>query len=188
MMTKPEHLGLIRLVAMDVDGVLTDGRIGWSAVSSGELCESKTFSVRDGLGIGLARAGGLEIAWITGRSSAVVAKRAQELKVTHLRQGARDKSRLLAALAAELGLPREAVLYIGDDVNDLLAFEAAGVRVAVADAEEIVRRTADWITQARGGEGAVREVIEGVLAAQGLLDEARTRFLAGLREEQAVMQ
>ena len=174
----------IQLIAMDVDGVLTDGSIGWSADARGELSELKCFDVQDGLGLSLVHCAGLQTAWITGRKSPLVARRAAELQVSHLVQGARDKGRVLTDLAAQLVLPHYAVLYIGDDLNDLPAFEVAGVRVAVANAAEEVRARADWTTRRSGGRGAVREVIERVLTVQGRKHAAVEQFLDRLRTEQ----
>jgi 3-deoxy-D-manno-octulosonate 8-phosphate phosphatase (KDO 8-P phosphatase) len=174
----------LRLLAMDVDGVLTDGRITWGVSMDGALHEMKSFDVKDGLGISLALAAGLQIAWITGRQSPLVERRAQELGVTHLCQGARDKRAVLGVLIQRLGLSSEQVLYIGDDLNDLPAFAAAGTRVAVADAVDALKSAADWVTAAAGGRGAVREVIDGVLSAQGLAEEAVRLFLERLEGEQ----
>src|SRR5687768_6105079 len=99
-----ERLMPLRLLAMDVDGILTDGRITWAFSADGTLTESKSFDVKDGLGISLALAAGIEVAWITGRKSPLVARRAEELKVTHLCQGARDKGAVLETLAKRLGM------------------------------------------------------------------------------------
>lgn len=173
----------LRLLAMDVDGVLTDGAIVLGYDADGALLELKSFHARDGLGISLAQAAGLEVAWITGRLSPLVARRAAELRVREVCQWARDKRRALAELAARLQLPREAVLYVGDDLNDLPAFAAAGVRVAVADADAAVRAAADWVTTAPGGRGAVREVVERVLRAQGRYEAAVEGFLRRLEAE-----
>jgi 3-deoxy-D-manno-octulosonate 8-phosphate phosphatase (KDO 8-P phosphatase) len=178
----------LRLLAMDVDGVLTDGSIAWGETAGGELLELKAFSARDGLGLSLARAAGLEVAWITGRASALTAHRAAELGVGHLRQGSRDKRVVLGRLRKELGLAREQVLYLGDDLNDLPAFAEAGVCVAVADAVAEVRGAAGWVTTAQGGRGAVREVVDAVLRAQGRYDAAVAAFLDRLRAEQRPMQ
>lgn len=169
---------------MDVDGVLTDGGIGWSAGTAGALVESKSFHVRDGLGISMALTVGLEVAWITGRRSAIVEKRAQELGVREIHQGSRDKRTVLGALIERLGLSQEQVLYLGDDLNDLPAFDAAGVRVTVPEAGPEVLSQAHWVTTAGGGRGAVREVVEAVLKAQGRWEGAVEAFLARLREEQ----
>jgi 3-deoxy-D-manno-octulosonate 8-phosphate phosphatase (KDO 8-P phosphatase) len=179
-----QQLRGIRLLAMDVDGVLTDGSIILGASAGGELFESKTFHVRDGLGLSLVRSVDIDVTWITGRVSPLVERRAAELDVRRVVQWARNKRIALTAVTRELGLEREQVLYIGDDLNDLPAFDAAGVRVAVADAVEEVRRQADWTTQAAGGRGAVREVVEGLLRSQGRWDEAVTRFLKRLEQEQ----
>jgi 3-deoxy-D-manno-octulosonate 8-phosphate phosphatase (KDO 8-P phosphatase) len=181
-----ERLAAIRLLAMDVDGVLTDGTILWSASPEGELVvESKSFSVKDGLGLSLARAAGLRIAWITGRTSRVVEQRARELAVTELHQWARDKSQVLADLKNRHALAPSAVLFIGDDLNDVMAFREAGVRVAVADGAPELRAMADWVTQAPGGRGAVREVVEGVLRAQCRWDETVSAYYQRLEQEGA---
>lgn len=174
----------VRVLAMDVDGVLTDGRILWGADSDGDLLELKAFDVRDGLGLGMAQTVGLQVAWITGRTSAIVRKRAEELGVREVHQRSRDKRAVLTGIMERLGLPREAVLYIGDDLNDLPAFDAAGVRVTVPGAPAEVVEQSDWVTQAPGGRGAVREVVETLLKAQGRWEEAVQAFLARLREEQ----
>lgn len=181
----PNRLAPVRLAAMDVDGVLTTGAITWTGPSGSgaALVESKSFDVKDGLGLSLVQGAGIEVAWITGRSSAVTAQRADELAVRHLIQGARDKRRALEELASRLGLAREEILYVGDDLNDLPAFEVAGVRVAVADAAPELIVAADWVTQAPGGRGAVREVVEAVLRAQGRWEEALERFQERLRRE-----
>lgn len=173
----------IRLLAMDVDGVLTDGAITLGFGESGERIELKSFHVKDGLGLGLARAAGLEIAWITGRVSPVVERRAAELGVRHVRQWARNKRRVLMELCASLGLQAEHALYIGDDLNDVPAFEAAGVTVTVADASDCIKSRVDWVTRLPGGHGAVREVVERVLQAQGSWDRAVAGFLSRLEED-----
>ncbi|NLC57617.1 MAG: HAD-IIIA family hydrolase [Armatimonadetes bacterium] len=167
----------IRLLAMDVDGVLTDGVLYLGR--SGE--ELKAFHVHDGLGLALARGAGLQVAFVTGRSSEAVRRRAGELGVEHLLEGVRHKGEALRDLARRLELPREAVAFVGDDLNDLPAFAACGLPIAVADAPARVRAAAAWVTQARGGRGAVREVVEGILAVQGRLDDAVARYLAGER-------
>ncbi|MGV3723434.1 MAG: KdsC family phosphatase [Actinomycetota bacterium] len=173
----------ICLLAMDVDGVLTDGAITLGFSAGGERIELKSFHVKDGLGLGLARAAGLEIAWITGRVSPLVQHRAAELGVRHVCQWARNKRRVLNELCANLGLQSEQVLYIGDDLNDVPAFEAAGVTVTVSDAAAYIKSRVDWITTAPGGHGAVREVVERVLQAQGSWDRAVSGFLSRLEEE-----
>lgn len=182
--TTPEQLQPIRLVAMDVDGVLTDGSIVLGVTAAGDPIEAKSFNVKDGLGISLLLAAGLEVAWITGRVSPIVERRAAELGVREVVQWARNKRRSLTELSRRLGLSREQVLYLGDDLNDLPAFDAAGVSVAVADAVSEVRDRADWVTAAAGGRGAVREVAEELLRAQGRWQEALAAFLERLEREQ----
>jgi 3-deoxy-D-manno-octulosonate 8-phosphate phosphatase (KDO 8-P phosphatase) len=178
----------VRLLAMDVDGVLTDGRIYWGATAAGDLVEMKAFDVRDGLGLSVARAAGLAVAWITGRSSPLVERRARELRVAHLRQRVRHKGEALRDLCDELDLPPAASAFIGDDLNDLLGFEAAGVRIAVADAAPELVERADWVTQAPGGRGAVREAVEAILRARGDWAEASARFVAALASPEAAFE
>ncbi len=166
----------IRLLAMDVDGVLTDGGLLYS--STGE--EHKRFHISDGLGIVLLRLFGVRVAWISGRSHHGVERRAKDLGVDYLLQGIRDKEAALIQLSEHCGMPLSEIAYIGDDWNDLLAFRAAGVRVAVANAAVEVKAAADLITQYSGGEGAVREVCMALLDARGQREEALRRYLEGL--------
>lgn len=179
-----ERLAAVRLLAMDVDGVLTDGSILWSArPQGGPLLETKAFSVKDGLGLTLARVAGLQIAWITGRTSGVVERRAVELGVTELHQWARNKRLVLEEIKGRHALPATAVAFVGDDLNDVPAFKASGVRIAVADAAPEVRELADWVTVAAGGQGAVREVVEAILRAQGRWEEILGRYYERLERE-----
>lgn len=157
-----ERLGRIRLLFLDVDGVLTDGHI-WLDGSGREM---KGFHVRDGLGIRMLIEAGIEVAIVTGRRSEAVAARAAELGVCRLYQGVKDKQALCERVRGELGLAREMVACIGDDLPDLDMFAAAGFRIAVADAAEEVHWAADARTAASGGHGAVREVCEWLLKAQ----------------------
>jgi 3-deoxy-D-manno-octulosonate 8-phosphate phosphatase (KDO 8-P phosphatase) len=146
-----EKLKRIKLLAMDVDGVLTDGSMIVSAEG-----DTKVFNVYDGLGIGLAMAAGLEVVWITGNVSPAVARRAESLGITELFQGARYKSVALLQIAETQGLALEEIAYIGDDLNDLPALESAGVGFAVANAVSEVKDAADIVTAQPGGRGAVR--------------------------------
>jgi len=150
----------ILLLAMDVDGVLTDGTIEYRSNGT----DSKRFHTADGLGIVLARLAGLRVAWISGKASMAVERRAAELSVDRLGQGIRDKKRALHEIQAGWGISIAETVYIGDDWNDLPAFEAAGVKVAVANAADLVKQRADYITERTGGQGAVREVIDLILA------------------------
>ena len=163
----------IRLLATDVDGVLTDGRLYFG--NSGE--ELKAFSILDGLGIKLLRDTGIDTAIITGRSSALVERRARELNITRIYQGREDKRQALEELCADLELPLSAVAYIGDDLPDLAAIRAAGLGVAVANAHPYVAQHADWQTSSAGGSGAVRETCELIMKAQGTLNTSWEQFL-----------
>lgn len=155
----------IRMVVMDVDGVLTDGRL----IFDDEGREHKVFSVHDGFGIRRALDSGILIAWISSRTSKVTALRAKELGVTALLQGQIDKVTELRSLMAAHRLTPGQLCCIGDDEFDLPMLEVAAVSVAPADAVASVRRSVDHVTVARGGRGAVREVLDAVLRAQGLL-------------------
>jgi 3-deoxy-D-manno-octulosonate 8-phosphate phosphatase (KDO 8-P phosphatase) len=175
-----EKLAAVRLLAMDVDGVLTDGGI----FLAGPEGESKRFHVQDGLGIQLAKNGGLVIAWISGRKSAVVERRAKELGVDHLYQGITNKAGPMAELIGAYTLKPDNLAYIGDDWNDLPAFHIAGVKCAPANAMPEIKGVADLITERRGGEGAVREVCDVILKAQGRWNDAVQQYLARLVQPQ----
>ena len=175
------RLANVRLLAMDVDGVLTDGTLGYS-----ERDEIKRFHVADGLGLTALRLMGYTTAWISGRESAAVARRAAELKIPYLLAGARDKAQAVRELMAQTGHSTEKIAYIGDDWNDLPAFAVTGVRIAVLDAASEVLARADGITQRAGGQGAVREVCDALLEAAGRRDAALDAYLSLLREETAL--
>ena len=152
----------IKLLALDVDGVLTDGSIYISP--AGEVF--KGFNAKDGMGISCALRSGLQIAVITGRQSPIVERRCEELGITLLQQGVKDKRLALQQMAQELDLVREEIAYMGDDLNDIPAFKASGLNIVPADAAMEVLAVADIITKASGGRGAVREAITMILAAQ----------------------
>ena len=152
----------IKLLALDVDGVLTDGSIYISP--AGEVF--KGFNAKDGMGISCALRSGLQIAVITGRQSPIVERRCEELGITLLQQGVKDKRLALQQMAQKLGLAREEIAYMGDDLNDIPAFKASGLNLVPADAAIEVMAVADIITKASGGRGAVREAITMILAAQ----------------------
>ena len=152
----------IKLLALDVDGGLTDGSIYISP--AGEVF--KGFNAKDGMGISCALRSGLQIAVITGRQSPIVERRCEELGITLLQQGVKDKRLALQQMAQELDLVREEIAYMGDDLNDIPAFKASGLNLVPADAAMEVLAVADIITKASGGRGAVREAITMILAAQ----------------------
>ena len=160
--TLTASLQKIKLLALDVDGVLTDGTIYISP--AGEVF--KGFNAKDGMGISCALRSGLQIAVITGRQSPIVERRCEELGITLLQQGVKDKRLALQQMAQKLGLVREEIAYMGDDLNDIPAFKASGLNLVPADAAIEVMAVADIITKASGGRGAVREAITMILAAQ----------------------
>lgn len=178
-LTLRKRLRGIRLLAMDVDGVLTDGLVSYDS----EGRELKSFHVSDGLGIVLLRRCDIKIAWISGRKSAIVEKRGRELCVDALLQGVYNKRLALEDACFLLDIPQDAVAYVGDDWNDLPAFAFAGVCIAVANAVEEVKAAADIITQKSGGKGAVREVCNSILEAQQIRQTCLESYLASLTGE-----
>ena len=146
----------IRLLAMDVDGVMTDGKITYT--SDGQ--ELKSFNIKDGLGIKRAQASGIETAIITGRTSPMVERRARELGIAHLVQGREDKLAALSDLVGQLNLSLDQVAYIGDDSPDLTAIEAVKLGACPADAATEVKSKANWVSTRAGGDGCVRELCD----------------------------
>jgi 3-deoxy-D-manno-octulosonate 8-phosphate phosphatase (KDO 8-P phosphatase) len=168
-----ERASGIRLMAFDIDGVMTDGRLYFTP--SGE--ELKAFHSRDGVGVKMLQSAGVHIAIITGRSSRVVELRAQNLGITLVMQGIEDKQAALAGLARDLGLDPAQTGYMGDDVVDIKVMRSCGFSASVADGHSLARAAADYVSQASAGAGAVREVCEFILCAQGRLDDALRRYL-----------
>ncbi len=162
----------VRLAIFDVDGVLTDGSIYIG--EQGE--EYKAFYARDGLGMKLLQASGVELAIITGRDTPVVDHRMRALGVNHVFQGKAEKLPVLLALCEQLKIAPEQVAYIGDDVNDLPVLRTVGLPMAVADAHSLLADHVCWQTQARGGRGAVREMCELIMDAQGTLSAQLARY------------
>lgn len=158
----------VRCIVFDVDGVLTDGRI----LVDGRGEEWKFFDVRDGLRIVMARKQGVKIAFLTGRESEAVRRRAAELAVDRVLQGVRNKGEAVHALLEETGLGREGLAYLGDDVADIPAMRAAGLAGAVSDAAPEVLDASDWRSRKEGGRGAAGEFIEFILQSQGLWEKA----------------
>lgn len=163
----------IRLLVLDVDGVLTDGHL-WFGNNGEEL---KAFDIQDGLGIKLLARGGIATAIITGRRSALVTRRAQELGIQHVLQGREDKQQALIELCADLGLNPAEIAYMGDDLPDLGAIRSAGLGLVPANAHSFVASHADHRTARSGGHGAVREACELILASQGKLDALLESYL-----------
>jgi 3-deoxy-D-manno-octulosonate 8-phosphate phosphatase (KDO 8-P phosphatase) len=152
----------VRLVVFDVDGVFTDGRLYYGADGQ----ELKAFHVRDGQGIRSLLQHGIQVAVISGRSSPAVSRRMRELGIQHVFQGHDNKLPILEKLLQNLGLDAQQTACAGDDVTDLPLMQAVGLAIAVADAQPEVRDKAHWRTRARGGEGAVREVCDMIIAAR----------------------
>ena len=157
------RLRSVRMLAMDVDGVLTDA--GMYYTESGD--ELKKFTTRDGMGIKLLQAAGLVTAFITREKTSIVERRGQKLAVPEVHQGVDDKLAVLTTLAKKYGLSLDQAAYIGDDVNDLEALRAVGFSAAPADAMPSVLKAVHYVCKKKGGEGAVRELADLILAAHG---------------------
>lgn len=163
----------IRLIAFDVDGILTDGGLYLS--DSGE--EFKRFNSLDGHGLKMLKASGVELAIITGRTSRCVELRAHNLGITYLHQGVGDKLGAIQELLAQLRLPPAAAAFMGDDVVDLPVMRHVGLALSVPDAPQVVRDRAHYVTRRSGGYGAVREACELLMSAQGTLDTQLSPYL-----------
>lgn len=153
----------IKLILLDVDGVLTDGSIIFGESNQ----ELKIFNVKDGLAIKLAQKGGIKIGTITGRTSEAVKKRADELAIKILYQGQPDKLKVYQQIKNDLGLKNDQIAYVGDDLSDLKLLQKVGFSITVNDACDEVKAEVDYITKCPGGKGAIREVIELILKRQG---------------------
>ena len=160
-----ERVQQIKLMAFDVDGVLTDGRLWYSA--QGE--QLKTFHVLDGHGLKLLMESGIIVALITGRDGAVIGRRAAELGISQVQHNVRDKAQALQALAQEHGIHLSEVGYMGDDIIDVPAMQRAGFAASVPNAPAYVSQAAHWVAPSQGGAGAVRDCCDLILAAQGKL-------------------
>ena len=168
-----ERARAVRLAIFDVDGVMTDGTLYYS--ERGE--ELKAFNIQDGHGIKMLKQYGVEVALITDRSSRAVELRAADLGIAHLYQGVEDKRGAYAALLLQLGLATEQSGYMGDDLLDLPLISRCGFAATVVAAPEAVRSRAHYVARAGGGHGAVREVCEFILHAQGALERAISAHL-----------
>jgi 3-deoxy-D-manno-octulosonate 8-phosphate phosphatase (KDO 8-P phosphatase) len=169
-----ERARRVRLMAFDVDGVLTDGRLWYGP--QGEAL--KAFSARDGQGMKMLAGSGVQLALLSSRQSDAVARRAAELGIHHVLQGAQDKQASFAALLARLALRAEDAGYMGDDLVDLPVLRRCGFACAPGEAPELLRRHAHYVARSPAGAGAVREVCEFVLQAQGNLEGALGAYLA----------
>ena len=157
-----EQTAGIRLLVLDVDGVLTDGQLHYDADGR----EMKVFNVKDGYGIKRVASAGIAVAVISGRSCRAVETRMAELDIKYVWLAQNDKLAALQAITEKLAIPMEAVACVGDDLPDLPIIKAAGLGIAVADAHSGIIESADWCTRLRGGHGAVREVCDLLLAGR----------------------
>ena len=162
----------VKLLGLDVDGVMTDGRLYYHDDGT----ETKAFDVRDGHGIKMIQHAGIDVILISGRSCPMVEKRAADLGIQEVHQGIRDKVPVLDSALSQRGLTLQEVAFVGDDIVDLPVMIQVGFAVAVADASEYVIDQAHYVTLAPGGRGAVREVIELLLAVQGKWESMLERY------------
>jgi 3-deoxy-D-manno-octulosonate 8-phosphate phosphatase (KDO 8-P phosphatase) len=167
-----EKLKCIRLLLLDVDGVLTDGGLLFNDNGS----ESKIFNVKDGLGLKLVMKTGVKVGIVTGRKSQALNHRCSDLGIRYVFEGVQDKVKMLEKILELTRLAADQTAYIGDDLPDLSLMRRVGLSIAVADAHKLVRKKADWTTSAAGGCGAVREVCEAMLEARGLWEKIVAQF------------
>jgi 3-deoxy-D-manno-octulosonate 8-phosphate phosphatase (KDO 8-P phosphatase) len=167
-----ESIRKVKLLLCDVDGVLTDGGI----ILDDNGIETKRFDVKDGHGLTLLRQAGIQVALLTGRISQVVSRRADELNITEVIQGARDKKKAYQDLKNRTGFQNEEIAYVGDDVVDIPILQQVGVAIAVQDAVEEVKAVVHYVTSCPGGKGAIREVVELLLKTQNQWDNVLERY------------
>ncbi|ALM52114.1 KdsC family phosphatase [Halomonas huangheensis] len=158
-----DKLRRVRLLALDVDGVMTDGSLYFQADGQ----ETKVFNTLDGHGLKLLKRAGIAVAVITGRSSPMVSMRTSALGIEHVQQGVERKLPALKQLCEQLGIDLDQVAYCGDDLPDLPCIRYAGVGISVPGAPAYIREQADWVTESAGGHGAVREICDQLLVSQG---------------------
>ena len=166
-------LGAIELLVLDVDGVLTDGRV----IVHSDGSESKCFNILDGHGIRMWQRAGLKVALLSGRMSQATSRRAAELGIEHVMQDCHFKLPAIKQLLEELGVPAANAAYVGDDVMDLPVLRHVGFGAAVANAVSEVKEQADYVASRAGGEGAVREVIEHILKNSGRWQSLMERYM-----------
>jgi 3-deoxy-D-manno-octulosonate 8-phosphate phosphatase (KDO 8-P phosphatase) len=162
-----ERAGRVRLLLMDVDGVLTDGRLFNVPGPAGKMVETKAFDSQDGIALQWLNWHGIQTGVISGRMSPATEERARQVRITYVYQGHIEKIPVLEEILAKSGIPFVDTAYIGDDLTDVVVMRRVGLAVATANARPEVKRAAHYVTAAPGGAGAVREVIEMLLRAQG---------------------
>ncbi len=170
-----DNLAKIKLLLLDVDGVLTDGRIIYDSQGG----ETKAFDVKDGHGLKLVQRAGIQVGIITGRQSQVVARRAEELGIKIVYQGAKDKTVPFLEILETLSLLPEEIAYVGDDIVDLPVMRKVGFAATVADAVDDVKAYADMVAERRGGRGAVREICDFLLRESGRWPAVTDHYFAG---------
>lgn len=171
----------IKLLLMDVDGVLTNGKLFHVPGPDGKLVEFKGFDSQDGIGLHWLNWNGIKTGVISGRISAATAERAQQVKMTYVYQGHIEKIPILEEIMADAKIDREEIAYIGDDFTDIVIMHRVGFAIATGNARDEVKREAHYITTAVGGSGAVREVVELLLKAQGRWDSILKHYeIAGV--------
>lgn len=163
----------IKLLMLDVDGVLTDGRIIYDNFGD----ELKCFNVHDGMGFSLLRNAGIETIIVTSKKSKIVSRRAKEMGVSRVFQSAVEKVRVYEKVLKRCRLKHEEVCYIGDDITDVPILKRVGLAVAVANGTDEVKTTAHYVTKREGGKGAAREIIDLILRSQSKWDEVTKRYL-----------
>ena len=168
----------VKLVLMDVDGVLTDGKLYNVPAPDGGIFETKGFDSQDGIGLHWLNWSGIQTGVISGRISPATAERARQTKMAYVYQGHIEKIPILEEILAAAKIDRSEVAYIGDDLTDLVILRRVGFAIATANARAEVKAAAHYVTQARGGEGAVREVVELILKAQNRWTDILKRYEA----------
>lgn len=163
----------IKILLLDVDGVLTDGFI----IYNDNGAETKIFNVKDGLGIRLLMKAGIKVGIVTGRSSKALYHRCKNLGISLIFDGVHEKTSVLELISEQTGLQAEEIAFVGDDLPDLPLLKRVGVSIAVANAHETIIENVDMTTSAKGGAGAVREVCEAILKAQGFWNKILENFL-----------
>jgi 3-deoxy-D-manno-octulosonate 8-phosphate phosphatase (KDO 8-P phosphatase) len=168
-----EKLKRIKLLLVDVDGVLTDGTI----IYDDKGVETKMFNVKDGLGIKMLTKAGIKVGIVTGRASKALYHRCDDLGISLIFDRARDKAGILNVITKQTGISAEHIAFVGDDLVDLPLMRKVGLSIAVADAHEMLLQDADMVTAAKGGAGAVREVCEAILKGRGVWEKTLERLL-----------
>jgi 3-deoxy-D-manno-octulosonate 8-phosphate phosphatase (KDO 8-P phosphatase) len=168
-----EKLKRIKLLLVDVDGVLTDGTI----IYDDKGVETKMFNVKDGLGIKMLTKAGIKVGIVTGRASKALYHRCDDIGISLIFDRARDKAGILNVITKQTGISAEHIAFVGDDLVDLPLMRKVGLSIAVADAHEMLLQDADMVTAAKGGAGAVREVCEAILKGRGVWEKTLERLL-----------